>query len=294
MKKVLKSLIRYPLYIVSLLPFRVLYFLADLVYILLYHVIKYRRTVVMGNLRNSFPEKTSAELSRIEKRFYLNLVDVMVETLKMASMSEASIQKRLHITNQDEIRKFYNQGRPVMIVTAHYGNWEWGSPIISSLYPEPCMVVYKPLSDKNFEQIMNGWRSRFGAIMVPMKNTLRALHACKSKTFSLALVGDQTPVQSETQYFTDFLNQRTPIFLGIEKIAMKRNMPVIYAHLDRVRRGFYECHLTTLFENPETTAEYEITETHTRFLEKIIIRKPEMWLWSHKRWKFKELQGHVI
>jgi len=293
MKKVLKSLIQYPLYILSLLPFRVLYLLADFLYLVLYHVIKYRRTVVMVNLKNSFPEKTSEELRSIEKKFYKNLVDIMVETLKMASMSESSIQKRLNITNKELIQNFYHQGRPVMIVTAHYGNWEWGTPIISSLYPDPCLVVYKPISDKNFEGILNGWRSRFGAIMVPMKSTLRALLACKSDTFCLALVGDQTPVRSETQYFTNFLNQRTAIFLGIEKIAIKMNIPVVYAHLDRVKRGFYECHLTTLFENPKETNEHQITEAHTRFLEQIIIKKPEMWLWSHKRWKFNELQGNV-
>ena len=119
MKKVLKSLIQYPLYILSLLPFRVLYFLADFLYCLLSQVIRYRRTVVMVNLKNSFPEKTDQELRSIEKKFYINLVDVMVETLKMASMSESSIQKRLYITNKELIQNFYDQGRPVMIVTAH-------------------------------------------------------------------------------------------------------------------------------------------------------------------------------
>lgn len=288
MKKGLKNLGKYPLYIVSLLPFRVLYVIADLLYFVLYYIVKYRRNVVRNNLRNSFPQKGEKELLDITKKFYLNLVDTMVESLKMASISRSCILKRLVIKNTEEIRQYYDQGRAVIIVTGHYGNWEWGTPIIASVYPEPVLVVYKPVANKNFEAILNGWRSRFGGTMIPMKQTLRAILSCKSKTFAVVLVGDQTPVRHEAQYFTDFLNQRTPIFLGVEKIAVKTNMPVIYAHLNRRRRGYYDCTLTTLFENPRDTKPYEITEGHTRFLEQIIIKRPEMWLWSHKRWKFNE------
>ncbi|EOR95668.1 Lipid A biosynthesis lauroyl acyltransferase [Arcticibacter svalbardensis MN12-7] len=288
MKKGLKNLAKYPLYILSLLPFRVLYVIADLLYFVLYYIVKYRRNVVHDNLKNSFPEKNEQELLDITKKFYVNLVDTMVESLKMASMTRACVLKRLVITNTSEIRQFYDQGRAVIIVTAHYGNWEWGTPIIASVYPEPVMVVYKPVANKNFEAILNGWRSRFGGIMVPMKQTLRAILSCKSKTFAIALVGDQTPVRHEAHYFTDFLNQRTAIFLGVEKIAVKTNMPVIYAHLNRLKRGYYDCTLTTLFENPKDTKLYEITEGHTQFLEQIIRKRPEMWLWSHRRWKFKE------
>lgn len=288
MKKVIDGLANFPLYLISLLPFRVLYIVADLLYVFLYYIIKYRRTVVTTNLRNSFPEKSDNELISIEKKFYINLVDTMVETLKMASISQESLKKRLIMRNPEEISKYYADGRRVLIVTGHYGNWEWGPPIISSMFTEPVLVVFKPVSNKRFERILNGWRSRFGAVMVPMKQTLRALVSMKSQSFSLALVGDQTPVKSETHYYTIFLNQQTPIFLGVEKIAVRSNMPVVYAHLNRLKRGFYECTLTTLFARPRETKEYEITDTHTRFLEQIIIRRPEMWLWSHKRWKFKE------
>ncbi len=285
MKKVLTSLAKYPLYIISLLPFPLLYLMADLLYAIIYYAVGYRRKVVQSNLRNAYPDKTDAEIYSIEKKFYHWLSDMILESVKMASMSPRTIKKRFRLNNPELISSYFSQGKPVLLVTAHYGNWEWGSLVLSANFREPLIIVYKPLTDKTFEGMMNHVRSRFGAIMVPMKQTLRKIVNYRSSTFWAVFLGDQTPVRQEAHYFTRFLNQRTPVFLGIEKIAKMTNAPVVFGHLNRVKRGYYEATFSTLSEDPASTAEYEITEAHTRLLEKIINERPELWLWSHKRWK---------
>ncbi len=285
MKKVLTSLAKYPLYFISLLPFPLLYLIADFLYIILYYAVGYRRPVVQMNLRNAFPEKTKEELAAIEKKFYHYLSTMILESVKMTSMSSKTIKKRFRLNNPEEISKHFDKGKSVMLVTAHYGNWEWGSLILSATYAEPFIIVYKPQTNKVFEDIMNQMRSRFGAVMVPMKQTLRKIVSYKSRKFAAVFLGDQTPVKAEAHYFTTFLNQRTPVFLGIEKIAKMTNSPVVLGHLNQVKRGYYEATFITLTENPAAMHDHEITEAHTKYLEKIINKKPELWLWSHKRWK---------
>lgn len=285
MKKVLSSLAKIPLIILSKLPFPVLYLVADLLYAVLYHVIGYRKKVVRENLRNSFPQKSIAELLTIEKKFYHHLSDMILEVIKMSDMSRDSIEKRFYLTNPEEIGRFLNNGQPVMLVTAHYGNWEWGSLALSAAFPLPFIIVYKPINNKDFENMMNQTRSRFGAVMVAMKQTLRKIVSYKSQTFWAVFLGDQTPVKSEAHFFTTFLNQRTPVFLGIEKIARMTDSPVFFGQINKLRRGYYEATFHLITERPREMKEYEITEQHTQMLEKVITQRPEFWLWSHKRWK---------
>ncbi|HEY0894954.1 MAG TPA: lysophospholipid acyltransferase family protein [Sphingobacteriaceae bacterium] len=287
MNKFFFSVIAAVIHLVSLLPFPVLYLLSDGLFIVLYYVVRYRRTVVQENLRNSFPGKTAAELGEIEKKHYRYLADLIVESVKMKSMSRQEILKRFRYVNFEELEPYFSANRPVIAVTAHYGNWEWGSPSLSLVNPYPSLVVYKPQTDKRFENLINRMRSRFGSVMVPMKLTLRKVLEYKNRPNMLVLVGDQTPPREESQFFTGFLNQPTAIFLGVEKIARLTNNPVVFFHIDRVKRGHYEATLKTLFEDPKETSEHEITLAHTRELERIIMRKPELWLWTHKRWKFK-------
>lgn len=287
MNKFFFAIIRALFYLVSLLPFPVLYLFSDLLYLILFYVVKYRRKVVQQNLANSFPDRPLYERQAIEKKYYKYLSDLIVESIKMYSMSREEMLRRFKYVNFEVVDKYFKENRVVIAVTAHYGNWEWGSPSISLVNPTPSLVVYKPQTDKLFEELINKMRSKFGSIMVPMKLTLRKVLEYKGKPSMLVLVGDQTPPQEESQFFAPFLNQPTAIFLGIEKIAKMANAPVIYFHIDRVKRGYYTASLKTLFENPKETADHEITLAHTRELERIIQQKPELWLWSHKRWKFK-------
>lgn len=287
MNKLVFSITSALLYLISLLPFPVLYVLSDLLYVILFYVVGYRRKVVRSNLSNAFPEKTAEELKEIERKYFKYLADMIVESVKMYSISETEMRRRFQYVNFGEVEKHMKEGKAAIAVTAHYGNWEWGSPSISLVNPETSLVVFKPMTDKRFEGLINKMRARFGAVMVSMKQTLRKVLEYKNRPSLLVLVGDQTPPRDESQFFTTFLNQPTAIFLGIEKIAKLTNSPVYYFHIDRVKRGFYQATVKLLFENPKETAEHEITLAHTHELEMIIRQKPELWLWSHKRWKFK-------
>lgn len=241
----------------------------------------------MPNLRNSFPEKSEEELKAIEKKYFKFLCDNILESFKMLTISRKGIAKRFKFINPEVVEHYLLQGRSVLLTGGHYGNWEWGNLSVKATFDEDVLVIYKPLANTQFGDFMNAMRSRFGTTMVPMKLTLRKIIEHKNKLFLAVFVSDQTPTRDESQYFTKFLNQDTAVFLGVEKIAKATGNPVIFCQIDRVKRGYYQAEFTTLFEDPKLAREYEITEAHTKKLESYIKAKPELWLWSHKRWKFK-------
>jgi len=287
MKKVLWGLTKFSLHLLSLVPFPILYLLSDFCYYVLFYIIKYRRHVVMPNLRNSFPQKTEKELRVIEKKYFKFLCDNILESFKMLSISKAEITRRYKVNNPEEIRKHLDNGKSVIVTGGHYANWEWGNLAMKAYFDETVLIIYKPLADKNFEGFMNGMRSRFGSIMVPMKLTLRKIIEQKNNKYLAFFVSDQTPARVDQYHFIKFLNQDTAVFLGTEKIAKTTGNPLVFCHIDRVKRGYYEITFTTLFEDPESTSPLEITLAHSKKLESYINARPELWLWSHKRWKFK-------
>ncbi len=281
-----KYIIAAGIYLISLLPYRVIYLLSDLLYYLIYYVIRYRREVVRTNLSNAFPEKSGTERTAIEQKFYRFLADLIVESIKMRTMSLAQINKRMVVKNPEVIKDYMEAGRPVIGVAGHYANWEFAIYGVSILTSHPFFVVYKPLSNKSFETVYNKIRSRFGAILVPMKLILRQIIQYRNTPHLSIFVTDQTPVRQENNsHYIPFLNQPTLVFLGAEKMARMTNFPVVYFHIDRVKRGHYTCTFTTLTDAPAELPAYEITRLHSRFLEDIIQQKPELWLWSHRRWK---------
>jgi Kdo2-lipid IVA lauroyltransferase/acyltransferase len=294
MKKTAFVVVKGLLYLVSFLPFRLLYLISDILYFLFYHLLGYRKKVVYGNLRKSFPEKTEEEIDQIAKDFYRFLSDQLVEGVKMLSISKNTVNKRFRLNNPEEITKYLKQGKPVIAVTGHYGNWEWGALILSIQIHQPVVIIYKPITDKRFERLINRMRSKFNAVMVPMRNTLRKINELRNQPFLAVLVSDQTPAKNEISYFTRFLNQNTPVFLGIEKIAKLTDGAVVYCHINRQKRGFYECTFDTLFDQPKITSDKEITESYTKKLENIIQQKPELWLWSHRRWKYNTVENAEI
>jgi len=274
------------LYLISLLPFWFLYGVSDVIYLLLYYIVGYRKVVVRTNLANSFPEKSVEERLKIEKQYFKYLADLLVETVKMISISEASLRKRMKPTNPELVDHYFKQGRSIIAAAGHYCNWELAALGFSLLTKEKRIIVYKPLSNEGFNTFFNKIRGRFGAILVAMKQTLRTMISLKKQLTFSVLVSDQTPVRHEINYFTTFLNQPTAVFLGIEKLAKLIDAVVIFYKIDRVKRGYYTYTLVPLIEQPKQTAEYEITEAHVKFLEKIIQDNPQYWLWSHRRWKF--------
>ena len=286
MRKVLFFSLKGFLYLISILPFSIIYLLSDILYIFFYYVFKYRKKVVYENLTRSFPEKSRNEIQAIARKFYKFLCDHILESVKMLTISEDTVRARFRINNIEEIQKHLNDNKSIIAVTGHYGNFEWGILILSIHIKTPVFIVYKPIKDKRFESMVNKMRAKFHAILVPMRSILRKMSESRNASYVTVLVSDQTPAKSEITYFTQFLNQKTPVFLGVEKLATMTNNPVVYCHIDRPKRGYYECTFETLIEEPQIHPEKSITECHTRKLEQIIRKKPELWLWSHRRWKY--------
>ncbi len=275
------------LYLISLLPFWLLYMLSDCFYVLLYYIIKYRRQVVYENLLRAFPEKTEDERRVIEKQYFRHLGDLVVENVKMLTISKKDVLKRVLVPNPELITDIFAGGKSVIGALGHYGNWELNGLRFSLLFKERRIIVYKPLSDKYFDKAFINMRARFGVTLVAMKNTMRTLVKYRNERTVTVMVGDQTPSRSEISYFTEFLNQPTAVFLGVEKLAKLTDSAVVFCDIKRLKRGYYQCTFVPLFTEPKLTAEYEITNAHVQYLEQVIRQEPQYWLWSHRRWKFK-------
>lgn len=276
------------IYLLSLLPFPVLYFVSDAVYGLLYYIIGYRKAVVFTNLRNSFPHKSEQEIQAIGKAFFHYLCDLTLETFKTLTISRAAMLR--HCSLNPEAKKIFDdlaaRNQSAILVLGHYGNWEWAGNTFSLQCGQQLYVIYHPLANKYFDGLMFRMRSRFGTRLITMKNTFKEMLGRKLELSATAFIADQTP-SSQNAHWMTFLHQDTPVFKGTETIAKKLNFPVVYISVNKLRRGYYQMNAEVLIENPSQTAEGEITERHTRRLEQDIIAQPEIWLWSHRRWKHK-------
>lgn len=277
-------------WLIAQIPSRVIYALSDFSYVVVYHLIRYRRAVVRKNLKNSFPEKSFKEIKEIETKFFHHFCDLFYENIILLHASRKRALKRCEFRNIEIFEDYYNQGKSVILCTGHYGNWELFA-LMGHTTKHKMVGIFKPLTNKRFEKLMNDARERFGGIPVAMIDTLRAVIDYKSKRVPiiLGLISDQTPAKKDIKYWTKFLNQDTPVFLGVEKIAEKFDMPVVFCYMDKVKRGKYEVVFKPLTNNPKSHNPYEITELHVKELEKVIREKPEYWLWSHRRWKRKRM-----
>ncbi len=272
--------------LLALLPIRILYVVADGMYLILYYIVRYRIKIIRENLRRAFPDKSDLEVLQIEKAFYRNFADMIVESLKMIHMSQDQLSKRIPLLNPEILDKYRDSGRSVVAVGAHYCNWEWTLGIVPFLKYET-IGVYKPLNNKRFDNLVNRTRSRFSTRMVSMREVIRVLlkyQKDKIPTFNV-FIADQSPVWEEVQYWIPFMNQLTAVYLGPEKIARQFNMVVLYGKVCRTGRGRYSIELIPIEENPRETSEFEITTKFFRLLENQIRTDPENWLWSHRRWK---------
>lgn len=271
--------------LLSYVPFSILFFISSLLYYPLYYLIRYRRKVVRKNLTLSFPEKSINEIIKIEKEYYRFFTDMIFENIKFHSISKKEVLKRVKINGIEQFKKHYNDGKKVMLCGAHYGNWEFLSLAFTLDNPAVTMVIYKPLNNKVFDEWYHYWRTRFGTIMVPMRNTLRAIASHQNEPYTLCFAADQSPSKQESLYFIDFLNQKTAVMLGVEKISRKTDSPIYYFKTTRLGRGKYQVDLIPVCLNPAETVDMEITKLHFTILEEIIKETPAYWLWSHNRWK---------
>jgi len=278
------------LWTITWLPLGALFLFGDLFYILAYRLIGYRKDVVRTNLKNSFPEKTNKEISKIEKRFYRHLGDSFIEWFYPLHRSAGDLKSRYVFKNPELLNDLHKKGISVCGILGHYGNWEWLS-LLPTEVNHKVWAIHKPLKNPYFNQLINGLRSKYGVHMVSTKDSYRRLKTEKDNgeitmTYFLA---DQSPQKSKIKYWTTFLNQDTPVFLGAEQIAKKLNMAVVFFDIRKIRRGHYEIEFKLLSERPNEEEPYTITEMHVRALEERITKEPEWWLWSHRRWKHKRV-----
>jgi KDO2-lipid IV(A) lauroyltransferase len=290
------SLLYYPLFglvwFISLIPFRVLYLFSDFLYLIMFYVFPYRKKVVFTNLRTSFPEKSDEEITRIAKAFYRHFSDFLLEIVKVISLSEKRLDKRVVWKNTELFEELAEKNKSIALVSPHYGNWEMQNNVPNKMKHHRCMIIYRPLKSKLTGRISAYTREKFGAIMIPMENIFREALKTKAegKLFSIWFLADQRPPRN-SRFWTVFLNHETAFFEGVEKMSRKLELAVVFMNIIKTGRGRYEVRLEKLFDNAAVTAENEVTLTCVRRIEDMIKKAPEYWLWSHKRFKHSRPEG---
>jgi len=282
--KILNGFIR----LLALFPMRCLYLISDFFFVPVCYVIRYRRKVVMENLRNSFPEKTEKERRLIARKFYRFFCDLFVEAIKLANIDIPQLRRRIHYSNPEIFDELYRNGKQIFGVIGHYGNWEWLSTLENTI-PYHHATLYRPLANKLFDKIVYDMRTKYGTDAIPTNSAIRAANQYRqeNRLTTLCFMSDQSPPRNAIDYWTTFLNQDTPIYLGVEKLARRYHAAVLYYEVRRVKRGYYEVDVTVITENATESADMEITNKHVGLLEETIRRNPQYWLWSHRRWKHK-------
>ena len=274
-------------YLLSLLPFWMHYLLSDLLYLLAYKMIGYRKKVVRRNLATSFPEKSKEELLQIEKAFYHFLGDYLAESVKLMSISKKNLKKRLVFKGQHLVNQCVNEGQSCAVFLGHYCNWEWITSLPLWVTPKAqCGQIYHPLENTVFDLVFLRLRQRFGAVCIPMQDTLRKVleYQKKHQPIVIGYISDQKPFWTNIHHWVDFLHHDTPVLTGTERIARKMNHAVFYMDVRRIRRGYYEAEFKLITREPQKMKEFELTDIYYKYLEQSICRAPEFWLWSHNRW----------
>ena len=265
-----------------------LYLGSDICCFFLYHVARYRRKVVRDNLVKSFPEKSSQDIKKIEKRFYHNFCDLIAETLKQRRWTPDDILKNVTVTNPEVIQNLYDQGRSVFIAMHHSSNWEWLWKILFTTSKHNHYAVYKKLENHYFDQLVYKMRTNHVAdreIMIEDRGMKNAMEKMKDELNAVFILGDQSPRGAETDYWTDFLRRDTCWYRGLEILAKRYDYAVVYSEMTRTARGKYMVTFKLIAEDPQSAAEGEILEQYVRHVERFIQNYPDNWLWSHRRWK---------
>lgn len=276
-------------YLISLLPWRVLFLLSDFEYLFVYKIFGYRTKVVRRNLSTAFPDKGEKELRAIERRFYHWFCDYFFEAVKLLSISEDELRHHFRITNSAELEECFQQGQSVGAILGHYCNWEWLSCVGYDLPGNRRVgLVYSPLHNKAFDHLFQRIRSsQASSVLVPKKDILRFLIGFRrDHVMSIfGYISDQGPKWSNIHLWVPFLNHDTPVFTGAERIMRKMNNAVYYVDMSRPRRGYYEMTYRLITKEPQTLPEFEVTRRFFQMLEETIRREPAYYLWTHNRWK---------
>ncbi|MFD1294461.1 lysophospholipid acyltransferase family protein [Lutibacter holmesii] len=283
-------ILTYPLiWLLSILPFRILYIISDAIYVLLYYVIGYRKKIVLQNLQLAFPKKSKEELLNIRKKFYHHFVDIFIEMIKTFTAPKELIYKRYTYTNVELLQNLYKDGKSLILVGPHYANWEW----IMSLEPfgkYKGYAAYSKISNKYFNNKVLKSRAKFGTVMLPtskvvpeiVKNELNNVQA------AYGLLSDQSPQLKKTHYWSTFFNVKVPIHTGAEMLAKKYNMNMVFIETKKIKRGYYETTFSHVTEDTSQNSPYGLTDDFLRKVENHVSKQPEYYLWTHRRFKHKD------
>ncbi|MGC6432550.1 MAG: lysophospholipid acyltransferase family protein [Jejuia sp.] len=277
----------YPLlYTISILPFRILYFVSDVLYVFIYRIFGYRKKVVTSNLNLVFPDKSQNEIQRITKVFYHHLCDMILESVKSLTISESEMKKRFRFSNVELIQDIEKQNRSIILMCAHYGSWEWIF-ILQTYVKYRGNAVYKQLANKYFDKLVKRIRARYNSYLITTKDIIPTL--IKEKQDGIlsinGFVSDQSPKLDKAYHWNEFMGVNVPVHTGAEMLAKKLDMPVVFFKVKRLKRGYYETTFETITQRPKEFKDYEITDLFLKLVEDQINEDPEYYLWTHKRWK---------
>lgn len=271
----------------SKLPLRVLYWLSDFIFVILYFVVGYRKKVVFQNLKNSFPEKSDSELKIIRKKFYHNFCDYLVETLKSFTIPSHELRVRVQHLNQDVFHEAKKENKNVILLAGHIFNWEWFNALATIIPQEKSFPVYRKVQSSFWEQKVKAIRNRFGNHALEAKEVIRHIFKNTNDGNSVYMfVADQTPHSSEVTYGLEFLHQKTPAFVGYDKLSTRMDLVFVYCEMKKVKRGYYQINYHRIEPDGEKFEEYEVVRKFHKMLETTINKRPDNYLWSHRRWKY--------
>ncbi len=280
----------YPfLWLISILPFRLLYAFSDGLYLLIYRIIGYRKATVQENLRLVFPEKSDNEINKLTKKFYHHLCDMVVEAIKSMTISEKEMKKRFTFENIDEVKQYEASNKSVILMVAHYGSWEWIF-ILQKHIKHKGYAIYKRLNNKYFDRLVKRIRARYNSYLITTKETFEVLQKAKNNN-ELTINGfaaDQSPKPDKAYHWLNFMGIKVPVYTGAELMAKRLDMPVVFFAVKRIKRGYYQGRFKTIAEYPNDFNDYEITDQFFKLVEQQIYDAPEYYLWTHKRWKHRD------
>ncbi|MEO9481308.1 MAG: lysophospholipid acyltransferase family protein [Maribacter dokdonensis] len=282
----MKYLRFFPFYVLSILPFWILYMISDITYFLTYYILGYRKKVVCKNLHLAFPNKSEKEINSIAKKFYKHFCDMFFESIKLLTIKPSEIENRFKINDLSQLTDHLKNNENIMLYTAHQGNWEWLTTVPLFLEVN-CNTLYKPLSNTYFNDLFILMRERFNVHCIPSNKGYRhLLHLKNNNVVSMnCVIGDQSPLGKSGKSQTQFFNQQTSFFTGAAKIAKKTDSIIFLPYLKKIKRGTYELFFETIVNSASNLDEQNIIETYAHKLEEVIQKYPELYLWTHKRWK---------
>ena len=280
-------LIAYPfIYLIASVPFNVLYIFSDFLRLIIYNLLGYRKKIVRSNLRKAFPHKSEDDLKWIEKRFYKHFCDITLEAFKSFTISSEEMQKRMVFKNLDVLTRFEKGNRSVIIMCGHYASWEWmlsiGYHTVSQGYG-----IYTPIMNKYLNKLIIKIRKKHRGNLISRYSAIQQIKNLHNEG-NIAVYGfvsDQSPRPKPKSYWRPFLGVKVPVFVGAEMVARELDFGVVYAKINRVKRGYYEASFELISDQPKKTKLNRITDTFTEWLEQDIYSDPTQYLWTHKRFK---------